>query len=66
VRGLDFISVTDSDLDDTAYESAERPFVGNMNAATRELEKYLKQFLTVNMQGMVVIESPLSRKRYPY
>jgi tetratricopeptide (TPR) repeat protein len=45
VRGLDFISVTDSDLDDTAYESAERPFVqGNMSAATRELEKYLKQF----------------------
>jgi hypothetical protein len=43
VRGLDFISVTDSDLDDTA-ESAERPFQGNMNAATRELEKYLKQF----------------------
>ena len=45
VRGLDFVDVTDSELDDTAYESAERPFLqGNMSSATRELEKYLKQF----------------------
>jgi hypothetical protein len=34
VRGLDFISVTDSDLL-IAYESAERPFVQNMNANSR-------------------------------
>lgn len=45
VRGLDFVVVTDSELDDTAYESAERPFLqGNMDNAIRELNKYLKQF----------------------
>ncbi|PRP67234.1 tetratricopeptide repeat protein [Nonlabens agnitus] len=45
VRGLDFIDVSDSELDDTAYESAERPFLqGNMSSAIRELNKYLEQF----------------------
>lgn len=45
VRGLDFVDVSDSELDDTAYESAERPFVqGNMSSAIRELNKYLEQF----------------------
>ncbi len=45
VRGLDFVDVTDGELDDTAFESAERPFLqGNMSSAVRELNKYLDQF----------------------
>ncbi len=45
VRGLEGVTITDAELDDTAYESAEQPFIrGEMAAAARELEKYLKQF----------------------
>jgi tetratricopeptide (TPR) repeat protein len=45
VRTLDFVSVTDSELDDTAYESAEQAFLqGNMAAAIRSFNKYLEQF----------------------
>lgn len=47
VRGLDFVSVTDSELDDTAYESAEKPYLeNNMQAAVRQLKGYLEQFPT--------------------
>jgi tetratricopeptide (TPR) repeat protein len=45
VRGLDGVEVTDNELDDTAYESAERPFIqGDMNGTAREMKKYLLQF----------------------
>lgn len=45
VRSLDFVDVSDSELDDTAFESAERPFLqGNMSSAVKELNKYLQQF----------------------
>lgn len=45
VRGLDFVDVSDSELDDTAYESAERPYLqGNMGSAITQLNKYLQQF----------------------
>ncbi|MEO9954230.1 tetratricopeptide repeat protein [Nonlabens sp.] len=45
VRGLDGVEVTDNELDDTAYESAEQPFIqGDMNGTAREMAKYLKQF----------------------
>ncbi|WP_292901169.1 tetratricopeptide repeat protein [Nonlabens sp.] len=45
VRGLDGVEVTDNELDDTAYESAEQPFIqGDMKGTVRELTKYLQQF----------------------
>ncbi|AZQ43687.1 tetratricopeptide repeat protein [Nonlabens ponticola] len=45
VRSLDFIDVTDSELDDTAYESAEQAFLqGKNSAAIRGFNSYLKQF----------------------
>lgn len=45
VRGLDGVEVTDNELDDTAYESAEQPFIqGDMKGTAREMDKYLKQF----------------------
>ncbi|HSR59370.1 MAG TPA: tetratricopeptide repeat protein [Robiginitalea sp.] len=45
VRGLDFVEVTDSELETAAYESADRQFAaGNQTAAQRALEKYLEQF----------------------
>ncbi|MBC2839746.1 tetratricopeptide repeat protein [Robiginitalea sp. SC105] len=45
VRGLDFVEVTDSELEAASYEAADRQLVqGNTPAATRALEKYLQQF----------------------
>lgn len=45
VRGLDFVEVTDSELETAAYEAADRQFAaGNQAAARRSLEKYLEQF----------------------
>jgi tetratricopeptide (TPR) repeat protein len=45
VRGLDGVEVTDNELDDTAYESAEQPYIqGDMNGTAREMKKYLQQF----------------------
>ncbi len=45
VRGLDGVDITDAELDDTAYESAEQPYIrGEMAAAAREMKKYLSQF----------------------
>ena len=45
VRGLEFVDITDSELDDTAYEAAERPYLqSNMTVATRELQKYLETY----------------------
>lgn len=45
VRTLDFIDVSDSELDDTAYESAEQPYLQNdMSGTTRSMKKYLKEY----------------------
>ncbi|MDG1572201.1 tetratricopeptide repeat protein [Robiginitalea sp. M366] len=45
VRGLDFVEVTDSELEAASYEAADKPWVeGNTDAARRALEKYLEQF----------------------
>ncbi|MGB5981257.1 MAG: tetratricopeptide repeat protein [Nonlabens sp.] len=45
VRGLEGVEVTDNELDDTAYESAERPYVrGDMPAAIKGMQSYLNQF----------------------
>jgi tetratricopeptide (TPR) repeat protein len=45
VRGLDGVEVTDNELDDTAYESAEQPFVrGDMTATIKSMKGYLQQF----------------------
>jgi len=45
VKGLSFIDVSDSDLDNTAYEAAEKQFLENNNrGAIQGFEKYLKEF----------------------
>lgn len=45
VRTLDFVDVSDSELDDTAYESAEQPYLQNDMAATaRSMKKYLAEY----------------------
>lgn len=45
VRTLDFVDITDSELDDTAYESAEQPYLLNDMAGTvRSMKKYLKEY----------------------
>ncbi len=45
VKGLDFVNVTDAEIDDTTYESAENKFIDNKpEAAIKGFENYLKQF----------------------
>ncbi len=45
VRNLDFVEVTDTELDNATFESAEKQYrEGNSNAAIRGYESYLKQF----------------------
>ncbi|HET8884780.1 MAG TPA: tetratricopeptide repeat protein [Salinimicrobium sp.] len=45
VRGLDFVNVTDAELDETTFEAAEKQYRNNeIAAATNSLEKYLQQF----------------------
>ena len=45
VQGIDFYDVTDTELDDAAYASAERQFLeNNMAAAVRSLKNYLKDY----------------------
>ena len=44
-RTLDYIDVTNADLDDTAYEAAEKKYlVNNSNEAIRQFNKYLSDF----------------------
>ena len=43
--GLDYISVEDSELDEAAFVSAEKQFVGNNSSqAMRQFEDYLKEY----------------------
>jgi len=45
VRTLDFVDVSDSELDDTAYESAEQPYLqNNMSGTVRSMKKYLEEY----------------------
>ncbi len=45
VRGLDFVEVTDAELDNATYESANQKYIeGNADAAIRGFEKYTKEF----------------------
>jgi len=45
VRDLDFVEVTDSELDNATFESAEKQLRdGNKDAAIRAYEKYIKDF----------------------
>ena len=45
VRSLDFVEVSDAELDQAAFESAEKKYMqGNENAALRAYESYLKDF----------------------
>ncbi len=45
VKSLDFIEVSDADLDNTSYEAAEKQYLeNNTGAAINGLEKYLSQF----------------------
>ncbi len=45
VRNLDFVEVTDSELENASFESADRKYIeGKTDAAVRGYEDYLKQF----------------------
>ena len=45
VKTLDYIEITDVDLDNTTYESAEKKFIdGKTNDATKQFNGYLSQF----------------------
>lgn len=45
VRDLDFVEVTDAELDNATYESAEKQFIeGKVNAAIRGFQNYIKDF----------------------
>ncbi len=45
VKGLNFVDVTDADLDNTSYEAAEKQFLeNNDNAAITGFQKYLSEF----------------------
>ena len=45
VKGLDFVEVTDMDLDNTAYEAAEKQFLDqNKNEAIAGFKEYLRLF----------------------
>ncbi|PCJ96262.1 MAG: hypothetical protein COA50_07380 [Flavobacteriaceae bacterium] len=45
VRGLDFVEVTDAELDNATFESADKQFVeGHQDAAIKGYENYIKQF----------------------
>ena len=44
-RNLDFVEVTDTELDQASFESADRKYAqGNTDAAIRGYEEYLKEF----------------------
>ncbi len=46
VNTLDFVDVTDADLDNTTFEAAEKQYLqNNMNAAIRSLSGYLTSFV---------------------
>lgn len=45
VRGLDFVEVTDAELDNATFESADKQYVeGNQNAAIKGYVNYIEQF----------------------
>ena len=45
VKGLDFVNVTDAEIDNTTYESAENKFIDNKEeAAIKGFENYLNEF----------------------
>ncbi|MCB4799529.1 tetratricopeptide repeat protein [Neotamlana laminarinivorans] len=45
VKTLDYVEVTDTDLDNTTYESAEKQYVdGNTDRAIKQFNQYLAQF----------------------
>lgn len=45
VKGLDFVEVTDTELDNATFESADKQYIeGNQDAAIRGYEAYIKQF----------------------
>ena len=54
VRTLDYVEVTDVELDNTMYLSAEKPYLDNdTDKAIRQFNKYLNQFL----RGIHVLKS---------
>jgi len=45
VKGLDFVNITDAEIDNTTYEAAENKFIDNKtNAAINGFENYLDKF----------------------
>src|SRR5699024_3898337 len=54
VKTLDFVNVSDADIDNTAYESAENQFIkGDNDKAVAAFQKYLKKFPS----GLQALES---------
>ncbi|MGB5819811.1 MAG: tetratricopeptide repeat protein [Saonia sp.] len=45
VKGLDFVEVTDAELDNATFESADKPYLeGNKESAIKGYENYIKEF----------------------
>ncbi|RLD29659.1 MAG: hypothetical protein DRI75_02420, partial [Bacteroidetes bacterium] len=44
VRTLDFVNVSDADLDNATYEAAEKQYLANSNKATKLFNGYLNEF----------------------
>ena len=45
VKSLDYVEVTDVELDNTMYQAAEKPYLENdTDKAIRQFNKYLNQF----------------------
>lgn len=54
VKSLDFVEISDADIDHTTYEAAEKMFIENNDAgAVKAFEKYLKEF----PKGLHALES---------
>ncbi len=67
VKGLGFVSITDTELDNTTYESAEKPFVSNdFKKAIIGFEKYLTVFpngLNATKANFFLAQSYISEKQ---
>jgi TolA-binding protein len=67
VKGLDFVSITDAELDNTTYESAEKPFLSNdFRKAIVAFQMYLSTFpngINVIKANFYLAQSFISEKQ---
>ncbi len=67
VKGLNFVSITDAELDNTTYESAEKPFFSNeFKKAINLFQKYLTTFpngLNATKANYYLAQSFISEKQ---